>query len=362
LTEGFSFEVTARHGRARTGILRTPRGDIQTPAFMPVGTLGTVKAMTVGELEAPPLDARIILGNTYHLYLRPGLEVIEACGGLHRFAGWSRPILTDSGGFQVFSLADLRKIDDDGVDFRSHIDGSLHRLTPERSMEIQGVLGSDIAMVFDECPPADASDEAHERAMSRSTAWARRCAAMRRPAGQALFGIVQGGLDVGRRRRHLAQLREIGFDGYALGGLSVGETPEQMYGVLDGFADELPEERPRYLMGVGKPADLVRGVAAGIDLFDCVLPTRNARTGSLFCGRGFINIRNARFRTDTGPVDPDCPCETCRTVSRAYLRHLYVAKEILYNRLATLHNLTHYARTMAMLRERIAEGVGLVDS
>jgi queuine tRNA-ribosyltransferase len=362
MTEGFSFEVTARCGRARTGILRTPRGEIHTPAFMPVGTLGTVKAMTARELAAPPLDARIILGNTYHLYLRPGLEVIEACGGLHRFAGWSRPILTDSGGFQVFSLKDRRKIDDDGVDFRSHIDGSLHRLTPERAMEIQGVLGSDIAMVFDECPPADATGDVHERAVARSTAWAGRCADVRRPAGQALFGIIQGGLDVARRRRHLAQLREVGFDGYAIGGLSVGETPEQMYGVLDGFASELPEDRPRYLMGVGKPADLARGVAAGIDLFDCVLPTRNARTGSLFSGTGSINIRNARFRTDTGPVDPACPCETCQTVSRAYLRHLILAKEILYNRLATLHNLTHYARTMATLRQRIAEGVGLVDS
>ena len=359
MTEGFSFEVTAQCGRARTGILRTPRGVIHTPAFMPVGTLGTVKAMTARELESPPLDAHIILGNTYHLYLRPGLEVIEAHGGLHGFSGWKRPILTDSGGFQVFSLASRRTIDDDGVDFRSHTDGALHRFTPELAMRIQGTLGSDIAMVFDECPPAGAGAEDHERAVARSVAWARRCADVERPAGQALFGIVQGGLDLDRRRKHLAALREIGFDGYAIGGLSVGEAPAEMYRVLDGFASELPEERPRYLMGVGKPADIQRAVAAGVDLFDCVLPTRNARTGSLFCGDGAINIRNARFRTDTGPIDAACPCETCRTVSRSYLRHLVMAKEILYNRLATLHNLTHYARMMATLRQRIAEGVGV---
>ena len=359
MTEGFSFELIAQRGRARAGVLRTPRGDIPTPAFMPVGTLGTVKAMTVGELEAPPLDARIILGNTYHLLLRPGLEVIAAHGGLHNFAGWKRPILTDSGGFQVFSLASSRTIDDDGVDFRSHIDGSLHRLTPERAMEIQGVLGSDIAMVFDECPPSGATDEEHERAMARSTAWARRCAQVRRPPAQALFGIVQGGLDVSRRRRHLAALREIGFDGYALGGLSVGEPPAEMYRVLDQVAHELPQQHPRYLMGVGSPTDLARGVAAGVDLFDCVMPTRNARTGSLFCKDGAINIRNATFRTDTRPIDSTCPCETCRTVSRSYLRHLILAKEILYNRLATLHNLTHYARTMAALRQRVIEGIEL---
>lgn len=361
MTQGFSFEVLAERGPARAGVLHTPRGSIPTPAFMPVGTQGSVKAMTPGELEAPPLDAKIILGNTYHLYLRPGLEVLSAHGGLHGFAGWRRPILTDSGGFQVFSLARQRKIDDGGVDFRSHIDGSLCRLTPARSMEIQSALGSDIAMVFDECPPGGADDEAHERAVQRSVLWARECAEHSRPAGQALFGIVQGGLDLGRRRRHLGALREIGFDGYALGGLSVGEAPAEMYRVLDGFARELPPERPRYLMGVGTPGDIGRAVAAGIDLFDCVLPTRNARTGSLFCGDGVINIRNAVYRMDTSPVDPRCPCETCRMVSRSYLRHLYVAKEILYNRLATLHNLTHYARMMAALRRRILGGVDPVD-
>jgi queuine tRNA-ribosyltransferase len=353
MTQGFSFELLATLGHARAGILHTPRGDILTPVFMPVGTLGTVKAMTVGELVAPPLDARIILGNTYHLYLRPGLEVIAAHGGLHGFSSWKRPILTDSGGFQVFSLAAINSIDDDGVTFRSHIDGSKHRFTPEVSMHIQSVLGSDIAMCFDQCPPADAPAEIIDRAMARTTAWAHRCLATTRPPGQALFGIVQGGIDVDRRRAHLAPLRDLPFDGLAIGGLSVGEKIEDMYRVLDAFAHELPAERPRYLMGVGTPNDLERGIAAGIDMFDCVMPTRNARNGNLFTSVGKVTISNARHRADTGPLDPDCPCETCATVSRAYLRHLYIAKEILYNRLATLHNLTFYARHVRKIRERI---------
>lgn len=361
-TPGFSFEIVARQGHARAGILHTPRGDILTPVFMPVGTLGTVKAMTVAELEAPPLDARIILGNTYHLYLRPGLEVMRALGGLHRFSGWTRPILTDSGGFQVFSLGAINQVDDDGVTFRSHIDGSKHRLTPEVSMEIQGVLGSDIAMVFDQCPPADAPPEEHQRAMARTTAWARRCAAVERPAGQALFAIVQGGTDLDRRRRHMDELVPMGMDGYALGGLSVGEAPEEMYRVLDAVAHELPQERPRYLMGVGTPRDLGRGVAAGIDMFDCVMPTRNARNGSIFTSQGKLNIVNAKHRSDPAPLDPECPCSTCLTVSRAYLRHLYVAKEILYNRLATLHNLTFYAQYMRAMREAIIAGQPLDQS
>ncbi len=352
-TDGFSFEVIATHEDARAGVLHTPRGDILTPVFMPVGTAGTVKAMTVGELEAPPLDARIILGNTYHLLLRPGLDVIKAHGGLHDFMGWSRPILTDSGGFQVFSLAHRNKIDDDGVTFRSHIDGSSHRFTPERVMEIQGVLGSNIAMAFDQCPPGGSSDAVHELAMRRTTAWARRCAAIARPPEQALFGIVQGGVDLVRRRRHLAELRDIGFDGYAIGGLSVGEPKEDMYQVLDTFASELPPDRPRYLMGVGTPEDLSRGIAAGVDMFDCVMPTRNARNGNFFTSQGKIVIRNSRYKADTGPLDPDCPCQTCQTVSRAYLRHLHMAKEILFNRLATLHNLTFYARHVRNLREAI---------
>jgi queuine tRNA-ribosyltransferase len=350
-TPGFSFRVTARRGKARAGVLTTPHGDILTPTFMPVGTQGTVKAMTTGELEAPPLDARIILGNTYHLYLRPGLEVIAAHGGLHGFTGWRRAILTDSGGFQVFSLATLNTIDRDGVTFRSHIDGSLHRLTAERSMEIQGVLRSDIAMAFDQCAPGESSALEHEEAMERTTRWAERCLRAPRPAGQALFGIVQGGPDLARRRRHMAEIVGLGaFDGHALGGFSVGEPTPVMYELLDEVADELPADRPRYLMGVGTPGDLTRAVLAGVDLFDCVMPTRSARNGRLFTSVGRVVISNARHRSDVGPLDPGCPCETCRTVSRAYLRHLFMAREILYSRLATLHNLTFYARTMAALR------------
>jgi queuine tRNA-ribosyltransferase len=352
-TPGFAFELLATLGHARAGILHTPRGDIPTPVFMPVGTLGTVKAMTAAELEAPPLDARIILGNTYHLYLRPGLDVIGAHGGLHAFSNWRRPILTDSGGFQVFSLAAINEIDDDGVTFRSHIDGSKHRLDPETSMRIQGTLGSDIAMVFDQCPPGDAAADVHALALRRTTAWAHRCLAVARPPGQALFGIVQGGTDLARRRAHLAELAALPFDGLAIGGLAVGESLADTYRVLDDFAHELPADRPRYVMGVGTPADLARGVAAGVDMFDCVMPTRNARNGYLFTSAGKVVISNAKHRLDTGPVDPECPCDTCRTASRAYLRHLHMAREILYNRLATLHNLTFYARTMRALRDRI---------
>jgi len=360
--EGFSFELLAQRGKARAGILHTPRGDIPTPVFMPVGTVGTVKAMTVAELEAPPLDARIILGNTYHLFLRPGLEVIEQHGGLHNFmGGWKRPILTDSGGFQVFSLGDSNKIDDDGVTFRSHIDGDRHRFTPEHSMHIQAVLGSDIAMAFDQCPPAQAPEAVQDRAMRRTTDWAERCLACERPAGQALFGIVQGGTDVARRRRHLEELAPMDFDGIAIGGLSVGEPPPVMYDVLDQFADDLPREKPRYLMGVGTPTDLVRGVAAGIDMFDCVMPTRNARNGNFFTSRGKVSIRNAVHRTDTGPLDPECPCYTCQTTSRSYLRHLYGAKEMLFGRLATIHNLTYYARWMARIRQAILDGTPLPE-
>ncbi|MCX5748471.1 MAG: tRNA guanosine(34) transglycosylase Tgt, partial [Proteobacteria bacterium] len=270
-TPGFSFELLATLGHARAGILHTPRGDIETPVFMPVGTAGTVKAMTADELRAPPIDAKIILGNTYHLYLRPGLDVMRTVGGLHRFAAWDRPILTDSGGFQVFSLSGINEIDDDGVTFRSHIDGSKHRLTPEVSMEIQGVLGSDIAMVFDQCPPGDAPPEVHAIALARTTAWAKRCRAVERPAGQALFGIVQGGTDTGRRLAHAETLTGMDFDGHALGGLAVGEKIEETYRVLDEVAHQLPAAKPRYLMGVGTPTDLERGILAGIDMFDCVM-------------------------------------------------------------------------------------------
>ncbi len=362
-TPGFSFEILRVLGNARAGVLHTPRGDIPTPVFMPVGTQGTVKAMTPGELRAAPLDAAIILGNTYHLYLRPGLDIIAAAGGLHKFAAWDRPILTDSGGFQVFSLAGINQIDDDGVTFQSHIDGSRHRLTPEVSLQIQGILGADIAMVFDQCPPAEADDLAHEQAMTRTTAWAARSAAVARPVGQALFGIVQGGTDLERRARHAASLTPIGFDGYAIGGLSVGEPIPEMYRVLDGFAHTLPADRPRYLMGVGTPADLAHGVAAGVDMFDCVMPTRNARNGYLFTSAGKVTISNAKYRMDFGPADPECPCETCQTHSRSYLRHLHMAGEVLYSRLATLHNLTYYAGHMRRLREQIlAEGVEPVPS
>ena len=345
------LDVLATSGAARAGVLHTPHGDVPTPAFMPVATQATVKTLTTDEVQA--VGACIVLSNTYHLYLRPGLETMAALGGLHRFAAWDRPILTDSGGFQVFSLAGINQIDDDGATFQSHLDGSRHRITPEISMQIQGVLGSDIAMVFDQCPPGDATAEQHDTAMRRTTAWAARCKAAPRPAGQALFGIVQGGTDVDRRTAHAAEIVALGFDGIALGGLSVGEPIPEMYRVLDAFAHTLPFDRPRYLMGVGTPADLAHGVAAGVDMFDCVMPTRNARNGYLFTSDGKITISNAKFRADPGPVDDACPCETCRSHSRGYLRHLHMAGELLYSRLATLHNLTFYARHMRTLRERI---------
>ena len=355
MTEGFRFELLAQRGNARAGILHTPRGQILTPVFMPVGTLGSVKAMAPTELVADPIDARIILGNTYHLYLRPGLDVIRAHEGLHNFAQWKRPILTDSGGFQVFSLAENNKIDDDGVTFRSHIDGSKHRLTPEVSMEIQGVLGSDIAMVFDQCPDANAPDPDQERALVRTTAWAKRCKEVERPPGQALFGIVQGGLSEERRARHRDELVDIGFDGYAIGGLSVGEPPPEMYRILNAIAHTLPSAQPRYLMGVGTPIDLYNGVKSGVDMFDCVMPTRNARTGTLFTSEGKVQIKNAKHQKDTGPLDPECPCYTCATFSRSYLRHLFKSGELLFSRLATLHNLSYYARLMRRFRQAILE-------
>jgi queuine tRNA-ribosyltransferase len=347
-TPGFSFELLATLGHARAGILHTPHGDIDTPVFMPVGTAGTVKAMTADELRAPPLDARIILGNTYHLYLRPGLDVITAAGGLHGFAAWDRALLTDSGGYQVFSLAAINEADDDGVTFRSHLDGSRHRLTPEISIEIQRVLASDIAMCFDQCPPGDADAATHDLAVRRTTAWAKRCLATPRAPQQALFGIVQGGTSSARRLAHLAELAALPFDGMA-----VGESLTETYRILDEVAHQLPADKPRYLMGVGTPADLERAIAAGIDMFDCVMPTRNARNGYLFAQAGRVNIPNAANRADLGPIDPTCPCATCRVHSRAYLRHLYMAKEILYARLATLHNLTFYACHVRRIRERI---------
>jgi queuine tRNA-ribosyltransferase len=338
------FTVEATSGRARAGVLRLSHGEVPTPIFMPVGTLGTVKAVLPSELEA--LGARIVLGNTYHLWLRPGLDVIGAHGGLHRFMGWERPILTDSGGFQVFSLRAISKIGDEGVDFRSHLDGAPLHLTPEVSMAIQAALGSDVAMAFDHCPPADAPRALIEEALGRTTRWARRCVEAPRSTvtpGQLRFGIVQGGTHVDLRRRHIGEIAELGFDGYALGGLAVGETPEETWRVLDAVADELPRDRARYLMGVGTPRDLVEAIGSGVDMFDCVMPTRNARNGQLFTRGGRLSIANARYKTDVAPIESGCSCATCAAgFTRAYLAHLFRAGEILYSRLATVHNLHFY--------------------
>jgi queuine tRNA-ribosyltransferase len=346
------FRIAAEDGPARVGRLATPHGDADTPAFMPVGTAGTVKALTPGEVAAS--GAQIVLSNTYHLFLRPGHEVVRALGGLHRFMNWPGPILTDSGGFQVFSLAGLRRIDDEGVRFKSHLDGSEHLLTPETSMEVQAALGSDVAMVLDECPALPAPREAVESAVDRTTRWARRCRDAYRGPG-VLFGIVQGGGFRDLRERSARELLELDFPGYALGGVSVGESPEAIQRVVRDSAPLLPRERPRYLMGVGTPADLVRAVGEGIDLFDCVMPTRNARNGTLFTSRGKVNIKRAEFRADPAPLDEDCPCEACRGYSRAYLRHLFHCGEILASRLNTLHNLTYYQRLMGRMRDAIRE-------
>ena len=349
----FAFEVTARDGRARAGRLSTARGSVDTPAFMPVGTAGAVKAATPGDLRRA--GAEIVLANTYHLWLRPGHEVVRELGGLHRFMSWDGPILTDSGGFQVLSLAELRRVDDRGVRFRSHLDGSLRELTPETSMEIQAALGSDVAMVLDECPALPAPRGALEQAVARTTAWARRSVAAWRGDG-VCFGIVQGGPWPDLRERSARELTALDLAGYAVGGVSVGENPEAIAATARFTAELLPDDRPRYLMGVGRPEDLVEAVAAGLDLFDCVMPTRNARNGTLFTSRGRINIKRACYRTDPRPVEEDCPCETCRDYSRAYLRHLFKSGELLASRLNTVHNLTHYLRLMAGLRQAIREG------
>ena len=354
------FDVLARDGAARRGRIRFARGTIDTPAFMPIGTYGSVKSMTPEDLES--VGSQIILGNTFHLLLRPGLEVIRAHGGLHGFMHWQRPILTDSGGFQVWSLAGLRKIDEDGVEFRSPVNGDLVRLTPERSIEVQHGLAADIAMVFDECTPYPVEREAARESMQRSMRWASRCREEfdRRKAKEggdaALFGIVQGGVFPDLRRESLAHLTEIGFAGYALGGLAVGESESERLAVIETLEPELPQDRPRYLMGVGTPADLVKAVARGMDMFDCVIPTRHARNGQIFTSEGTLNIRNSRFQTDTGPLDPQCPCYTCRHYSRAYVRHLQQCNEILGARLATLHNLHFYQSLMARMRAAIAGG------
>ncbi len=352
----FSFTVSATDGAARTGAISMARGDIRTPAFMPVGTAATVKAMKPTDVRATGAD--IILGNTSHLMLRPGAERVARLGGLHRFMGWERPILTDSGGYQVMSLAELAKVSEEGVAFRSHLDGSRHMLTPERSMEVQHLLGADIAMAFDQLVPAPSSRHEQAGAMERSMRWAGRSRAAFDALGgeNALFGIQQGGLDEGLRRASADALTGIGFDGYAVGGLAVGEGQDEMFRVLDFAVAMLPADRPRYLMGVGKPNDLVGAVERGIDMFDCVLPTRSGRTGQAFTRAGPINIRNARFAEDEGPLDPACVCPVCAGWSRAYLHHLVRAGEILGGMLMTEHNLHFYQALMADLRGAITGG------
>jgi queuine tRNA-ribosyltransferase len=352
---GFSFAVTATDGRARTGLIETPRGQVRTPAFMPVGTAATVKAMFPDSVRATGAD--ILLGNTYHLMLRPRAERVAALGGLHRFMNWERPILTDSGGFQVMSLAGLRKLDEEGVRFKSHIDGSTHHLTPERSMEIQRLLGSDIVMAFDECPALPAEEAEIARSMRLSMRWAQRSrdAFGDRP-GHALFGIQQGGLSPELRGESAAALRAIGFDGYAIGGLAVGEGQAAMFSVLDYAPGMLPEDRPRYLMGVGKPDDIVGAVVRGVDMMDCVLPSRSGRTGQAFTARGPVNLRNARHADDPRPLEEGCDCPACRGYSRAYLHHVVRAGEIIASMLLTWHNLAYYQRLMADLRAAIAAG------
>jgi len=346
------FQVSNQDGTARAGKLDTHHGNILTPIFMPVGTLGTVKAAAPEELKA--LGTQILLGNTYHLHLRPGDELIHKLGGLHRFMNWDGPILTDSGGFQVFSLAKLLKREEEGVVFRSHIDGRKVKLTPESSIAIQQNLGSTIMMCFDECLELPAEREKVQRSLELTSRWATRCKDAR-TTDQALFGIIQGGGEEGLREESLQQLQEIGFDGYAIGGLSVGESNEEMYRVTRHIAPRMPSDLPRYLMGVGEPRDLLEGVEAGVDMFDCVLPTRNARNGSLFTSHGKVSIKQARFREDSKPLDPECQCNTCQHYSRAYLRHLYLSGEILGMRLNTLHNLHFFLNLMKNARNAILE-------
>jgi queuine tRNA-ribosyltransferase len=350
----FAFTLHATDGPARTGVITTARGEIRTPAFMPVGTAGTVKAMLPESVRETGAD--IILGNTYHLMLRPGAERVAKLGGLHKLMNWHRPILTDSGGFQVMSLAQLRKLDETGVSFQSHIDGAMHHLTPERSMEIQALLGSDIHMAFDECTPFPASEQEAEASMELSMRWAKRSkAAFREAPGRALFGIVQGSVYANLRERSASALREIGFPGYAVGGLAVGEGQQRMFEVLDFTVPHLPTDRSRYLMGVGKPDDIVGAVMRGIDMFDCVLPTRSGRNGQAFTKRGPVNLKNARHAEDSRPLETDCRCPACRSYSRAYLHHLVKSDEILASMLITWHNLTHYQDLTAGLREAITQ-------
>jgi queuine tRNA-ribosyltransferase len=396
VNKAIEWTITAQDGEARAGILRTRRSVIETPVFMPVGTQGTIKGVRFEWLEQE-LDARIILGNTYHLFLRPGAEIIRELGGLHKFSSWNRSLLTDSGGFQVFSLSDLRKLTEEGVEFRSHIDGSKKFLSPEISMEVQAALGAEIVMAFDECPPGDADIEATRKSLEMTARWAQRSknrfdelqnegadTGILRDEGkgmkdesekdksdlfiphpssliplsgrQALFGIIQGAGHLNLRKTSLEKTVEIGFDGYAIGGLSVGEEKAVMYEVLDFLAPQMPTEAPRYLMGVGTPEDLVEAVSRGVDMFDCVLPTRNGRTGSAFTSRGKLNIRNAKFTKDSEPLDGTCPCSVCRRYSRAYLRHLYQTGEMLAATLISHHNLAFFLDTMRKVRDSIKLG------
>jgi queuine tRNA-ribosyltransferase len=367
------FNIEAQDGEARVGVLTTRRGRIETPVFMPVGTAGTVKGIRFEALESRELDAKIILGNTYHLWLRPGIEVIKSAGGLHRFIGWNRALLTDSGGFQVWSLGALRKISEEGTEFRSHVDGSPRFLSPEVSMEVQAALGSDIVMAFDECAPGAATHEETERSMSLTARWAKRSRGAfdqlqseRADTGyieadglsgaQALFGIVQGASHLDLRRSSLEQTVNIGFDGYAIGGLSVGEEKSVMFEVIDDITPRMPKDCPRYLMGVGTPEDLVEAVARGVDMFDCVLPTRNGRTGQAFTSTGKLNIKNAQWTNDSRPLDESCSCSVCRRHSRAYLRHLYMSGEMLASILLTHHNLAFFLDTMRGVRQSIRSG------
>ena len=355
MTQRISFELNATDGKARTGVISTPRGDIRTPAFMPVGTAATVKAMMPESVRETGAD--ILLGNTYHLMLRPTAERIDKLGGLHKFMNWDRPILTDSGGFQVMSLADLRKLTEHGVTFKSHIDGSRHEITPERSMEIQRLLGSDIVMCFDECPALPADRKRIADSMRLSMRWAQRSrdAFGDRP-GHALFGIQQGGLERDFREESAKALRDIEFDGYAIGGLAVGEGQEAMFDVLDYAPDMLPVDRPRYLMGVGKPDDIVGAVKRGVDMMDCVLPSRSGRTGQVFTRHGVVNIKNARHQDDPRPLDEGCACPACSNYSRAYLHHVFKSQEMISGMLLTWHNLRYFQDIMQGMRDAIAAG------
>jgi queuine tRNA-ribosyltransferase len=349
------FELHATSSKARAGKISTAHGDVLTPVFMPVGTRGSVKTLTQEDLSE--MGAKIILGNTYHLYLRPGHELIErAAGGLHGFMSWPGAILTDSGGFQVYSLSDLNKVTEDGVSFRSHLDGSLHHIGPEKSMEIQRALGADIVMAFDECPALPAEKEKLRQSMEMTLRWALRCKSVALKEHQHLFGIIQGGLELDLRLECLERLEELGFPGLAVGGLSVGEKNEEMIGFCQDFVHKMPAAKPRYLMGVGKPLDILEGIKAGFDMFDCVLPTRNARNGQFLTSRGPLNIKNSRFMEDQSPPDPDCPCSVCRKYTRSYIRHLYTVGEYLAGQLITKHNIFFYLDLMRRAREAILQG------